>query len=278
MIEIAKKQRLQICSKEDKYIFLCEPNKELSSTVKVPKKNIPEDIQDENFLDVFVYKNSKNELIGSLKDPFIELGQITTLTVKSTNNIGAFLDWGLDKDLFLPFAEQLYPVTKGQKIIVALMIDKTNRPCATMKFKRFFKPNPPFFKDDIVDAIVYRINDELGAFVIIENQYEGLLLKNSYTDNLKVNDYIDARVTRVKSDGQVDLTRLPERSEQIDKDTKIIWATLGDNAGRLSLNDKSNPEDIKRELHMSKKAFKRAVGRLLKNNKIKITDDGIEML
>ncbi len=212
------------------------------------------------------------------KQPLIQLEQIAPLKVKATNDLGAFLDWGLEKDLFLPFANQIYPITKGQTILVALMIDKSGRPCATMKFRNFFKKDAPFFKDDIVEAIVYRINDDLGAFVVVENQYEGLLLKNAYTDNLKVNDCIEARVTRVREDGRIDLTRLPKTTDQMDIDAKIIWEALGDNAGRLPFNDKSNPSDIKHELHMSKKAFKRAVGRLLKKGKIRITDEGIEMI
>ncbi len=278
MIEIAKKHRLTVCEREQKYIYLTEPNTKISSTVKVAIRDIPKDRLDDELFDVFVYKNSKNELIGSLKTPLIELGQIAPLTVRHITDFGAFLDWGLEKELFLPLSEQIYPLKQGQTILVGLKIDKQQRPCATMKFRKMFNINAPFYKDDIVEAIVYRINPEFGAFVVVENQYEGLLLKNAYTDNLKVHDKIEARVTRVRENGQIDLSRLAKREDQIDIDVKKIWTTLGDNAGRLKLHDHSDPEDIKKQLHMSKKAFKRAVGRLLKNNKIRITDNGIEML
>ncbi len=278
MIEIAKKHRLCVCDKDDKFIYLTQPNTKISSIVHLDITEIPADKIDDELFDVFVYPNSNNDLMGTLKTPLIELGQIATLKISHITDFGAFLDWGLPKELFLPISEQIYPLSKGQTIIVGLKLDKQNRPCATMKFRKMFKLDAPFYKDDIVDVIVYRINPDFGAFVVVENQYEGLLLKSSYSEHLKVNDLIDARVTRVREDGRIDLSRLPKKTERMDSDVKTIWTALGDNAGRLPLNDYSSPEDIKHELNMSKKAFKRAVGRLLKNGKIRITDDGIEML
>ncbi len=160
---------------------------------------------------------------------------------------------------------------------MALYIDKSDRLCATMKFSKHFDRTPPHKLNDIVDCYVYDVKDELGAFVIVDNRYEGLILKSALAqNNLQIGDTTEARVQRIRPDGKIDLSQLESVTAYGCRFTKI-WDALGDAAGRLPFNDKSDPELIKSEFGMSKRAFKRAVGQLLKSGKIRITDDGIEM-
>ncbi len=147
-----------------------------------------------------------------------------------------------------------------------------------MKFIKHFDRNPPHKLNDVVDCYVYDISDELGVFVIVDDKYEGLISKDLIVQtNLTVGEKTEARVQRIRPDGRLDLSQLQSIKDRMDDDSAKLWDELGEHAGRLPYNDKSDPAIIKEELGMSKRAFKRAVGQLLKKGKIVITDDGIEM-
>jgi predicted RNA-binding protein (virulence factor B family) len=213
-----------------------------------------------------------------MKQPKITIGELAMLRVVDNSKIGAFLDWGLEKDLLLPFKEQTYKVEKNGEYLVGLYIDKSSRLCATMDISRLLKDESPYKENDRVSGTIYRINEDIGAFVAVENKYSGLIPKREFYGEYKCGDRIEVRIKKVREDGRLDLSLRQEAYNEIDNDAQKIMNRLTSKGGKLALNDNSKPEDIKTELQMSKSAFKRAVGRLFKERKIKITEKGIEKI
>ena len=249
-----------------------------SEEVLLPGNQVPPGTEEMDEIEVFIYRDSEDRIIATTKTPKIVLGQVGTLKVKEVLNIGAFLDWGLSKDLFLPFKEQTAEVKEGQEYIVGLYVDKSDRLCATMRVYDFLRTDSPYKKDDWVKGIIYDINNNLGALIAVDNIFNGLIPKTELYSHYKVGHIIEARVARIREDGKLDLSLKEEAHIQMNTDAEIILERLKQGGGALPLNDKSSPGQINKQLNMSKSAFKKAVGRLLKEKKIKFTPDGIELL
>lgn len=269
--ELGKRRMLTVVKKVDFGVYL-GTNEE---RVLLPKKEVPKGIEPGDPVEVFLYKDSDDRLIATTAMPKLTLGESAVLTVKDTGRIGAFLDWGLPKDLLLPFKEQTTKVKKGDKILVALYIDKSERLCATMKMYHRLRTDSSYKKDDRVEGIIYDKSDNFGVFVAVDNQYSALIPKKEVYGNLKVGDIVHARVTGVKADGKLDLSIREKAFIQMDKDAQMILERMMEYGGKLPFTDKSDPERIKTEFGISKNAFKRAVGHLLKEQKIQILDKGI---
>lgn len=274
MIALGKKQELNIVKKVEFGVYLAE-GEASEERVLLPRKQVPEGAQIGDKLVVFVYKDSKDRLICTTQEPKLELGGIAVLKVAQVGKIGAFLDWGLEKDLMLPFKEQTRRVHEGEEILVALYVDKSSRLCATMNVYEYLDLNSPYQKEDKVAGTIYQISREFGAFVAVDNKYSGLIPRKEFFGNAKIGDRVEARVTGVKEDGKLDLSIREKAHVQMDKDAEYVLQVLDEYDGVLPFNDKVSPEIIKRELHLSKNAFKRAVGRLLKEGKIEITEKRI---
>jgi len=279
MIQLGVFQELKVSHYATVGAYLIDPNgTDDTDSVLLPKSEVPAESEEGTLLNVFIYKDSEDRLTATLLKPELTLGAVKKLEVADVTKIGAFMKWGLRKDLMLPYSEQTKEVKKGRKYLVALYIDKSDRLCATMKFSKHFDRQPKHNQNDVVECYVYDVSETLGAFVIVDGRYEGLILQSALVQkNLKVGDTTEARVSRIRPDGRIDLSQLQSVKDRMDEDSKKLWDALGDAAGRLPFNDKSDPELIKAEFGLSKRAFKRAVGQLLKAGKIKITDDGIEM-
>ena len=243
--------------------------------VLLPKKQVPKGIEPGDPVEVFLYKDSEDRLIATTNCPKVELGKLAVLEVAQTNKFGAFLDWGLEKDLFLPFKQQTKKVEKGDKCLVSLYIDKSGRLCATMRVYEMLCTDSPYQKDDMVQGIIYDTSPEFGLFVAVDNQYSALIPKKEAYGKLKVGQVVNARVTAVKADGKLDLSVRDKIPMQMDKDAELIWQRLQQNGGALPFHDKTDSEIIREEFGLSKNAFKRAVGRLLKEEKIEIGEKGI---
>ncbi len=198
------------------------------------------------------------------------------LTVKDVTNIGAFLDWGLAKDLFLPFKEQTTKLHAGDSVLVTLYIDKSERLCATMHVYNLLSTESNYKKGDHVHGRIYEILDSFGAFVAVDDRYSALIPHNEMTRELHVLDEIDARIKDITPEGKLTLSLQEKIKQQMGKDAELIYGRLEQAGGFLPFHDKSSPEIIKREFQMSKAAFKRAIGRLLKEKKIKQTENGIQ--
>lgn len=268
---LGKKLALMVVKKVEFGVYLgTEEDK-----VLLPKKQVPEGTEIGDSLEVFLYKDSKDRLIATTREPKITLGQVKALTVLDTGKIGAFLDWGLEKDLLLPFKEQTAKVKPGDECLVTLYVDKTGRLCATMKVYEKLSKESPYQKDDRVQGIIYEKSDNFGWFVAVDDKYCALIPNREAFGNYRVGDRIEARVAKVKPDGKLDLSIREKAFIQMDVDAQKLLRDLNQRGGAFPFTDKADAELIKRETGLSKNAFKRAVGRLLKEGKIEITDAGI---
>ena len=271
--ELGKRRMLTVVKTVDFGIYLGTSEER----VLLPKKEVPKEIEIGDPVEVFLYKDSSDRLIATTAEPKITLGELAVLTVKDTGKIGAFLDWGLPKDLLLPFKEQTAKVKKGDEVLVALYVDKSGRLCATMKVYEKLRTDSPYKKDDHVEGIIYETSDNFGVFVAVDNCYSALIPKREAFGRLKVGDCVSARVLKVREDGKLDLSVREKAFLQMDEDAALIMKRMEEYGGKLPFNDKADPELIKQEFGLSKNAFKRAVGRLLKEGRIKISEKNIEM-
>ncbi len=240
--------------------------------VLLPKKQVPEDASAGDLVDVFLYRDSSDRLISTVHMPKILQGEVAVLQVVDTGRVGAFLDWGLEKDLLLPYREQTRKVKKGDKVLAALYIDKSGRLCATMKVYHWLRTDSPYKKDDMVTGMIYDKSDKYGVFVAVDNLYSAMIPKREAYGDLEIGDQIKARVSRVREDGKLDLSIRKKAYLQMDDDAEMILRHMDENGGMLPFNDRADPELIRQELGLSKNAFKRAVGRLLKEEKIQIEE------
>lgn len=270
-MNLGKKQMLMMVKEVEFGVYLGTEEER----VLLPKKQVPEDLEIGDPISVFLYKDSDDRLIATTNEPALTLGELAVLTVAEVSKFGAFLNWGLEKDLFLPYKEQTTELHAGDSCLVTLYIDKSERLCASMKVYHLLDKDSPYKKEDRVTGIIYDKSDQFGMFVAVDNKYSGRLAMKEMYGRLNIGDTVQARVTAVKEDGKLDLS-VKERVEvQMDKDAEAIWKALELHEGRIPFTDKSEPQLIKDEFAMSKAAFKRAVGRLLKAGKIEIKDTHI---
>lgn len=278
MIELGKIQKLEVKRNTSVGVYLnVEDSRKLDKDVLLPKKEVPEGTKVGDILEVFIYRDFKDRMIATTKKPKVVLGEIGLLKVVDITKIGAFLDWGLEKDLFLPFKEQSMKLQKGREYLIGLYIDKSDRLCGTMKIKDFLRNDSPYKENDWVKGTIYSINDEFGAFVAVDNKYEGLIPKRELIGIYTPGEEVDVRVINVKEDGKLDLSLRDKSYEEIEGDAEIIFNKAVKNGGLLMLNDNSSPKEIRSELNMSKSAFKKAIGRLLKEGKIEFVENGIKI-
>ena len=277
MIYIGEKQKLKVREKTDIGVYLSDFEEDYEK-VLLPRKQVPENVAVDDILDVFIYKDSEDRLVATMEEPKLSIGELGVLEVIDVTKIGAFLDWGLLKDLFLPFIEQTEEVEVGNKYLVGVYLDKSERLCATMKVSSFLVVDSPYKVDDKVKGTIYSINEEFGAFVAVDNKYEALIPNKEIDSKLEIGQVIEGRVTAVKEDGKIDLSLKQKAYKQMKGDSNILLQIIEENGGEISLNDKSSPEDIKDLTQMSKNAFKRAVGGLFKNRQIEFTENGIRKI
>ncbi|NLJ96795.1 MAG: S1 RNA-binding domain-containing protein [Clostridiales bacterium] len=278
MIELGKYQLLEVCKKTDFGIYLCEPGTDGRHSILLPAKEVPENTNYHDKLKVFIYKDSEDREIATTADVPLTIGALALLKVKEVTNIGAFLDWGLMKDLFLPFKEQTSPVKEGDKVLVSLYVDKSKRLSATMKVYDFLSTDSDYKKGDIVSGIVYDIIEAFGAFVAVDNKYSALVPNNEFFKKLNVGDMISARITNVREDKKLTLSLREKSYIQMDSDAQMILKHLKEADGFLPFHDKTDANIIKEKFQISKNAFKRAIGKLYKDGTISIENDGIHLL
>lgn len=273
MIEIGMIQKLSVIREVAQGVYLNEANGH--EQVLLPKAQIPEGTKVGDELEVFVYRDSEDRKIATVKMPKIKLGELAPLKVVSVNRIGAFLDWGLERDLFLPFKQQVGRIHKGEVHLVGMYKDKSDRLCATMKVYELLEVNAPYQVNDMVNGVIYAIKEAYGAFVAVDNKYHGMIPIKELYGVYKTGENLSLRVKNIRPDGKLELSLRKTTHLQMEDDAQKIMNELEKHQGKLSLHDKSTPEDIKEALHMSKAAFKRAIGRLMKEGAIDIKEDGI---
>lgn len=273
MIELGKKQTLTVMKTVEFGIYLAE-NKEADAKNRVllPAKQVPQGTKEGDRLEVFIYKDSQDRLISTTRDPVITVGQTALLKVRQVTKIGAFLDWGLEKDLLLPYHEQTVRVREGQECLVALYVDKSSRLCATMKVYPYLLKKSPYQVGDQVRGRVYQISDNFGVFVAVDDKFSALIPAREAAGKYRPGTVLDLRVSEVKEDGKLNVSDRQKAYIQINEDAENVLQIIEEFAGVLPFDDKASPEVIKREFGLSKNAFKRAVGHLLKEGKVEIRD------
>ena len=280
MIKIGKRQKMIVDRFTSVGAYLTEVEKEGEElediSILLPNNELEErELKEGDEVEVLIYMDSEDRPVATFRKTEALVGTLAKLEVTDVNpRLGAFMDWGLKKELLLPRGQQEIPVEVGKKYLVGIYEDSKGRLSATMKIYKFLLPSTSIKKNDIVSGTVYRIEPNIGVFVAVEDRYFGLIPKIEYFKDYKVGDEIEARVIRVREDGKIDLTPRERAYIQIDEDAELILGKmrlLGDSFG---FTDKSSPEEIIDYFNMSKKAFKRAIGNLLKQGKIEKTEDG----
>jgi len=287
MILLGRVQTLRVVKKTDFGVYVSDQGLEtdISSVpdkkevVDVPSILLPKaqakDLAVGDTVEVFIYKDSEDRPIATTAKPLLTMGSIARLQVKEVTGIGAFLDWGLAKDLFLPFKEQTFRVQKGDSVLVTLYIDKSSRLCATARVYNALAANSPYQREDQVSGTVYEIIDAFGAYVAVDDRYSALIPKKELFTTLKPGEKISARVTKVQPDGRLVLSIREKSYLQMDTDSAMIYDALVKAGGFLPYHDKTSPDLIKAKFGLSKNAFKRAIGHLQKEGKLLIEEDGI---
>ena len=276
-MKLGEYQKLKVIKKTEFGVYLAE--REDGQRVLLPGKQVPEDCECGMEIEVFLYKDSEDRLIATTNHPALTLGGLAALKVVEVGKIGAFLDWGLEKDLFLPYKEMTAKLQTGDEILVTLYIDKSQRLCASMKkLYDLLSKDSAYRKGDRVTGRVYEFSSNFGTFVAVDDVYSAMIPAHEDVRMLRIGDVIEAKVLNVKPDGKLDITLREKACLQMETDAEKVMEIIEEFAGVLPFTDKSSPEVIKRETGLSKNAFKRAVGHLYKQRRIEISEKSIRKI
>lgn len=273
MIEIGKYNTLKIVRDTQVGLYLSDGNED----ILLPNKYVRREFEIGEDIIVFVYLDHEERPVATTLEPYIYLNEFALLRVNYTNKFGAFLNWGLEKDLFVPFREQARPMEKGKRYLVYMYVDeKSNRLAASSKINQFLNNDELSVEQgEEVDLIISHIT-EMGINVIINEKHKGLVYKDEVYDNdLRTGDRVKGYIKTIRPDNKVDVSLQKPGLEAIEPNAEVILDELRASRGFLRLTDDSHPEDIKSVLRMSKKAFKKAIGSLYKQKLIEIREDGI---
>ena len=275
-IELGKMNRLRVVKAVDFGMYLDGGD---AGEILLPARYVPEGCSVGDELDVFLYLDSEERLVATTQTPLAQVGDFAYLQVAWVNNYGAFLDWGLMKDLFVPFREQKLKMQKGRSYIVHLHVDEESyRLMASAKVERYLSDEmPPYREGDEVQILVWQKTD-LGFKVIVDNRFSGLVYENDLFRPLHTGDCVQAYIKQVRPDGKLDITLQKQGREAVDDFSQVLLEHLQHNAGRTPLCDKSPAEEIYAMFGVSKKVFKKAVGDLYKKRLIEITDEGLRLV
>lgn len=275
MLEIGTWNTLKVIRSKEHGVYLGEEDSKTAETVLLPRKQVPSNVKAGATMRVFLYRDSEDRMIATTTEPYISMGEIKKLRVKHVTSIGAFMDWGLEKDILLPFKEQTAKVAEGKEYLVRMYADKSGRLCVSMKLYSYLKPATVYEKGQDFTGTVYEYKKGMGAFVAIDDLYTGLIHESELYNRVVVGDVVSGRIIQVREDGKADLSLRAAAYKQMNEDSEMVYAVIKSYKDGLPFTDKADAELIKKEFGLSKNAFKRAVGHLLKERKIQITDTGI---
>jgi predicted RNA-binding protein (virulence factor B family) len=275
MIKVGEYNELEIVKQLDFGIYLGKENVE----ILMPTKWIPKGAKIGDVLNVFIFRDSDDRLIATTVKPLAVANTFAFLEVKQVNNIGAFLDWGMDKDLLVPFREQAVRMEPGKSYVVFVYADEeTDRLIGSTKLLRFIERDEVSVQNgDVVDLLIYSQTD-LGYNAIVNNLYSGLIYKNEIFENIRIGDQLQGYVKNVREDNKIDLSLQKSGFELVDDVKWRILNIIKAENGFLALNDDSSPEEIKAKLQISKKAFKKAIGALYRERLVTLTDKGVQLI
>ncbi len=273
MIEIGKKNTLTAASQSTVGVYL-EDKK--GNEVLLPNKYVPKSLKLGEILEVFIYKDSEDRLVATTLVPLIERDGFANLTVNQVSSFGAFLDWGMEKDLLVPDKEQMVRMKEGETYLVYCYLDEiSERLVGSSKIKKFL--NNENLKLEVGSPVEVVIFDDtpLGYLAVVNQKHKGLIYHNEVYGKLNLGETITAYVKKIKDQGELDLSLQKIGFKHVDDQTDVILEQLKKNKGYLNLSDNSSPEEIQARMKMSKKVFKKAIGILYRQKKIRIENDGI---
>lgn len=275
-IELGKFNQLEVVKQVDFGMYL-DGGEE--GEILLPTRYVPEDCKVGDWLNVFLYLDNEERLIATTLTPLVQVGEFACLEVSWVNQFGAFLNWGLMKDLFVPFSEQKMKMQVGNKYVIhAYIDDESFRIVASAKVDRYLsKEKAPYQPGEEVNILIWQKTD-LGFKAIIENMYSGLLYDSEIFQTLHTGDTLKAYIKQVREDGKIDLILQKPGFEKVDDFSKTLYRYIADHGGRIGLNDKNPAEEIYDVFGVSKKTFKKAVGDLYKKRLILLHEDGIELV
>lgn len=276
MLALGQFNVLNANRKTDQGIYLMD---EEDHEVLLPNKYIPENLQIKDEINVFIYKDSEDRITATTQTPLIELNKFAFLQAKDKNRFGVFFDWGLDKDLLVPYSQQENSINPGEKCMVYLYLDEvTNRLAGSTKVNSLLKKViPDLSVGDLVEIIPYT-ETEIGYHTIVNHLYQGMIYNNEIFSTIHIGETLEAYVKKIRNDHKIDLSLQKFGYKKVDDSLKHLLDCLIENHGILNLNDKSSPDEIQQQLGMSKKVFKKAIGALYKQHRIKFTDHGIQLI
>lgn len=279
MIKIGKRQTLTIANFSKVGAYLDAGTEDPNDNILLPNNELEgKELNVGDEVDVLIYKDSEDRITATFRKTDAIIGTLAKLEVVDINSkLGAFLSWGLKKDVLLPIGQQNCKVNIGEKYLVGLYEDSKGRVSATMRIYNFLLPCKDYNKNDIVEGTVYNINEEVGVFVAVDDRYYGMIPKSECFRTFEIGEVVSTRVIRVREDGKLDLSPRALMSEQMDKDAEFILEKMRLLKDSFRFNDSSSSEDIKDFFDMSKKAFKRAMGSLLKKGLIEKTEKGFKI-
>ena len=275
MIKIGKTNNLKVVKKVDFGLYLDGGE---SGEILLPKRYVDESMEVGDELDVFIYCDSEDRLVATTEKPLIEVGEFGLLKAVEVNRVGAFMEWGLQKDLLVPFREQSQEIRVGSSYVVYAFLDNaTQRIVGSTKLNKYVGNRIPRYSEgDTVDILAVHKTD-LGYKVIVDNLFWGMIYNNDLFDPLSPGDRIPAYVKTVREDGKIDVTLRERGGERVFQLANRIMGYLRDAGGEMTLSDSSSPEEIKAVFQCSKKDFKKALGYLYKKGKILIADGGVTL-
>ena len=275
MLEIGRTVSLEVLRAVPMGMMLGFPGDE----VLLPSRYVPDAASPGDVIEVFLYTDSEDRPIATTEIPHAQADEFASLRVVSVSSSGAFLDWGLPKDLLLPFRSQLQPVRPEQRVVVRVLCDSiSGRPVATMRVERFLElPTADIREGQAVELLVYEETD-LGSKAIIDGRFGGLLYHDPGSLGPEIGSSATGYIQRIRDDGKIDLTLVPSGKAAIDHSRETLLNALQSAGGRLDLSDRSPPDAIRSTLGLSKKAFKRAVGVLYRERRIRIGESSIELI
>lgn len=275
MVEIGNYNELEVAKFVDFGLYLDSEDGE----ILLPLKWIPEGVELGDKLNVFIYRDSEDRMIATTLKPKATVGQFAALEVKEANQLGAFMDWGLEKDLFVPFHNQRYPMEVGQKYVVYIYLDdSSDRIAGSAKLNKYLKPaDENLTEGQKVNLLVANTSD-LGYNVIIDHKYSGILYHNEVFKKLETGDEVVGYIKKIRDDGKIDVSLQQTGFAEVQDASEEVYQKLKASGGTLNLSDKSDPQEIYETLGMSKKTFKKAIGTLYKEGKINLEPTRISLL
>lgn len=284
MFRLGEYQKLKVAKAVDFGVYLFDPEggnggEDAADRVLLPRKEVPEDLKVGDELKVFLYLDSDDRLIATTAAPKITLGTVASLTVRQVTKIGIFLDWGLSKDLLLPYHELVGKVEEGDEILVRMYQDKSGRLAASMRhLYDVMSTDSPYKTGDQVVGRIYEFGHDFGTFVAVDDRFSAMIPAHEDVSDCRIGQVLSLRVTHVKPDGKLDVTTREASYLQMDEDAEKVLGIIRSYAGVLPFTEKASPQVISRETGLSKNAFKRAIGRLYKKRLITLEDGKIRLV